>query len=172
MDPQPIEIATPRGRFAARASGAPDAPLVLCMHGFPDDASTFDALLGRLAAAGFRAVAPFCRGYAPSPLSNPDGSPFGKDLLDVLAADTLAIADALSPDRPVHLIGHDNGAFTVYHALRLAPVGRWGRAVTMTAAHPAVVFKNSARSLRQLWRLRYAFLFQVPRVSEVVGPPP
>ena len=39
-------------------------PLVPCMHGFPDNAYSFRHLLPALAQAGFRAVAPFMRGYA------------------------------------------------------------------------------------------------------------
>jgi pimeloyl-ACP methyl ester carboxylesterase len=47
-------------------------PLVLCLHGFPDCAYTYRYLLPVVAAAGFRGVAPFMRGYAPT--SNaPDG---------------------------------------------------------------------------------------------------
>src|ERR1700733_10612972 len=41
-------------------------PLALCLHGFPDSAYTWRYLLPELAAAGFHAVAPFMRGYAPS----------------------------------------------------------------------------------------------------------
>ena len=41
-------------------------PLVPCMHGFPDNAYSFRHLLPALAQAGFRAVAPFMRGYAPT----------------------------------------------------------------------------------------------------------
>ena len=44
-------------RFAYFEVG--DGPLVLCLHGFPDTAHSFDLLLPKLAAAGFRAVAPF-----------------------------------------------------------------------------------------------------------------
>ncbi len=164
MAVQQIEIDTPRGRFAARTTGEPNTPLVLCIHGFPDNANTFDDLLEKLAARNFRVVAPFCRGYAPSPLTNPDGSPFGKDFFDVLSRDCLAIADALAPGAEFHVVGHDNGAFTVYHLLRLAPE-RIMRAVTMTAGHPAV-FANTARSPRQLWRSRYAVFFQIPGISE------
>ena len=41
-------------------------PLALCLHGFPDTAWTYRFLLPALAGAGFRAVAPFMRGYAPT----------------------------------------------------------------------------------------------------------
>lgn len=160
-----IDISTPRGQFGARTAGERGNPLVLLLHGFPDNATTFDDLLDRLAARGMWAVAPYCRGYAPSPLLNPDGSKFGKDLLNVLAQDALAIADALAPDQPLRIVGHDNGAFTVYHALTLAPE-RFVRAVTLTAGNPNAVFKNTMRSPRQMWKTRYAFFFLIPGFSD------
>ena len=43
-----------------------EGPLALCLHGFPDHAYSFRHLLPDLADAGFRAVAPFMRGYAPT----------------------------------------------------------------------------------------------------------
>ena len=165
MSVDSIKIETLRGQFGARVAGEPDAPLVLCLHGFPDDASTFDGLLDRFAHLGFRAVAPYCRGYAPSPLRNPDGSRFGPDLFDVLARDALAIADSLSPSAAVRLVGHDNGSFTIYHLLRLASK-RVSRAVTLAAGHPAVVYANTVRTPAQIWRSRYVFLFQVPGISD------
>jgi pimeloyl-ACP methyl ester carboxylesterase len=45
---------------------AGSGPLALCLHGFPDSAHTWRHLLPALARAGFRAVAPFMRGYAPT----------------------------------------------------------------------------------------------------------
>ena len=45
-------------------------PLALCLHGYPDTAYTWRHLLPELAAAGFRAVAPFNRGYAPTSLGS------------------------------------------------------------------------------------------------------
>ncbi len=165
MTVEQIEVDTSRGRFVVRVVGDAKNPLVICLHGFPDNASTFDGLLEQLSANGFCAVAPFCRGYAPSPLLNPDGSSFGKDLFEVLGKDVLAIADAIAPGAKVRLVGHDNGAFSVYNILNLAPE-RFERAVTMTAGHPAAVFKNTTRSLAQIWRSRYAFFFQVPGVSD------
>jgi pimeloyl-ACP methyl ester carboxylesterase len=50
--------------FGLLEAGA--GPLALCLHGFPDSASTWRHLLPVLAEAGFHAVAPFMRGYAPT----------------------------------------------------------------------------------------------------------
>ena len=43
-------------------------PLALCLHGFPDSPWTYRHLLPELARAGWRAVAPFNRGFAPTEL--------------------------------------------------------------------------------------------------------
>ena len=62
---EPVAIDIPRGPFGARALGSADAPLVVCLHGFPDDAGTFDDLLPRLATAGFRPSRPICADTPP-----------------------------------------------------------------------------------------------------------
>ena len=41
-------------------------PLVILLHGFPDNAHTWDQQITALADAGFRAVAPYLRGYYPT----------------------------------------------------------------------------------------------------------
>ena len=124
----------------------------MCLHGFPDDASTFDGLAVSLAEAGYRVAAVNLRGYAPSPL---DGSLALDDLVD----DLLAVVDAVSPDAPVALIGHDYGAQLAYPAMARAP-HRFTAAVLLAGAHPAVVQRNARRSLRQLWMSRYIVFFQ------------
>jgi len=40
-------------------------PLVLLLHGFPDTARSWSHQMPALAAAGYRAVAPYLRGYPP-----------------------------------------------------------------------------------------------------------
>src|ERR1700740_2474303 len=45
-----------------------DGPLALCIHGFPDSPFSYRYLLPALADAGYRAVAPFNRGFAPTEL--------------------------------------------------------------------------------------------------------
>ena len=54
-------IETRRGRFGALATGPDDGPLVVCLHGFPDDATTFRRLQADLADAGLRSLAVFLR---------------------------------------------------------------------------------------------------------------
>jgi len=147
-------IATTRiGGFTALAAGAADAPLVLVLHGFPDVPHTFAPLIEALARAGHRVVAPWLRGYAPSPTSGPYDA-------DTLAADVLAWADALSPDRPVALVGHDWGAVITYVASARAPE-RVRAAVAMSVPHPAA-FIRALATPAQLARSWYMLAFQLP----------
>lgn len=151
-------IDTPRGRFAVRTQGSQGAPIVILLHGFPDDASTFDELAGVLAAQGYRAVAPYLRGYHPSPLD-------GDLTLDSLVADLIALADAVSPGKPVFFVGHDYGAQIGYVALTRAPE-RFAAAVTLAGAHPATINRNMRRLPRQWWMSRYIIFFQFGRVAD------
>ena len=79
--------------FACLTDGPADGPLALCLHGFPDTAHTWRYLLPELAAAGFRAVAPFLRGYAPSPVPAD-----GHYQIGALVRDANALHDALGGD--------------------------------------------------------------------------
>jgi pimeloyl-ACP methyl ester carboxylesterase len=150
-------VQTPRGRFGTRLHGE-QGKLVVCVHGFPDDATTYDHLADALVAAGYRVAAVNLRGYFPSPLH---GSLEPGDLVK----DLLAVVDALSPNAPVALIGHDYGAQLAYRALARAPQ-RFGRAILMSGAHPAFVKRNARRSLRQVWMSRYIIFFQLGRYAD------
>jgi len=81
---------------------AGSGPLVLCLHGFPDHARSFRFQLPAFAKAGFRAVAPFMRGYAPS-----DVPPSGPFQIAELARDAAALVEALSPKEAAFVVGHD-----------------------------------------------------------------
>ncbi len=129
-------------RFALREAG--DGPLALCLHGFPDTAHTWDDLLPRLAAAGYRAVAPFLRGYAPSDLA-----PDGDYRVQALAADALGLAAALD-DGPFVLVTHDWGAVAGYYVAHTAPE-RVAAFVAAAIPHPRAL----ATDARTLWRFRY-----------------
>ena len=148
------------GGFTALAAGPADAPLALVLHGFPDAPPTFAPLLGALADRGYRVVAPWLRGYAPSPLAGPYD-------VDRLADDVLAWADRLSPTQPVALVGHDWGAAVTYVACARAPA-RFAAAVTLAVPHPAVFVRSLARR-RQLARSWYMLAFQLPGVERLAA---
>ncbi|MEZ4451602.1 MAG: alpha/beta fold hydrolase [Nannocystaceae bacterium] len=146
----------PRLRCLAAGSGP---RLVLVLHGFPDVASSFAPILRRLAAAGYRAVAPGLRGYAPS-----EPAADGCYCVRALAEDVLACADALG--RPaLAIVGHDWGAITAYAAANLAP-SRVTSLVTLAVPPLAAFVRGLARDPWQLARSRYIGLFQLPGIAE------
>ena len=155
-------LALPRGDFRCLTAGADHAPLVLCLHGFPDIAPTFVSLLEALASRGYFAVAPWMRGYAPSTLDGPFHA-------QALGADAIAMADALSPGRAAALVGHDWGAVATYMALA-GERRRFACAVTMAVPHPFALGANLAKEPAQLRRSWYMGFFQLPVVPERLVP--
>src|SRR5258708_33716536 len=74
--PEPCWIDVPGagGDLKALIWGPPDAPIALCLHGFPDTAYGWRKVAPLLAESGWRVGAPFLRGYAPSAI--PDDGRF------------------------------------------------------------------------------------------------
>jgi pimeloyl-ACP methyl ester carboxylesterase len=141
---------------------AGQGPLVLCLHGFPDDAHTYDDLLPALAAGGFRAVAPFMRGYAPT-----SPAPDGRYQAVLLAQDAVALLTALG-DGHGYVVGHDWGATAAYGAAALAPE-RVRRLVTLGAAHPAATRGPLATSYERHKGIWHAYFFQMPFAEQIVA---
>jgi pimeloyl-ACP methyl ester carboxylesterase len=134
---------------------AGSGPLALCLHGFPDVAYTWRHLLPALAGAGFHAVAPFMRGYAPTAVPA-DGAYH----LGALVADAVALHEVLGGDANAVLIGHDWGAEAAYGAAAFAP-DRWRRLVTL-AVPPAALDEVLFSDYEQLKRSFYLFMFRDP----------
>src|ERR1700728_4593838 len=88
-------------QFSYFESGPPDGPLALCLHGFPDSAHTWRFLLPELAAAGFHAVAPFLRGYAPTAIPSD-----GRYQIGALARAANALHQALGGTEDAGLLRH------------------------------------------------------------------
>ena len=129
-------------RFAYLEQGA--GPLVLLVHGFPDTAHTWDATMTALAAAGYRAVAPFTRGYAPTEIPAD-----GDYRSETLARDVVALIDALGETHAV-VVGHDWGAIAAYGATALAPE-KVKLLITLAIPHPA----SLRPSLGLAWAARH-----------------
>jgi pimeloyl-ACP methyl ester carboxylesterase len=139
-------------------------PLALCLHGFPDSAHTWRHLLPALAEAGFHAVAPFMRGYAPTAV--PDDACYS---IGALVADAVALHQALDGDGQAVLIGHDWGAEAANGAAALAP-DRWRRVVTL-GVPPLALDPVLYGDYQQLKRFFYLFWFRdsLAQAAEVVA---
>jgi len=132
-------------RFGYLESG--QGPLVLLVHGFPDTAYSWDATRSALAAAGFRTVAPFTRGYAPTEVPSQEAYDS-----DTLGRDLVALVQALGGGEPAVIVGHDWGASAAYSAAALAP-DSLRLLVTIAIPHPASVTPTPS----VLWAVRHFF---------------
>lgn len=142
---------------------AGSGPLALCLHGFPDTAHSWRHLLPALAGAGYRAVAPFQRGYAPTSVPTD-----GRYQTGVLAVDANALHEALGGDGDAVIIGHDWGAPATYGAAVLEPQ-RWRRVVGMAVPPGGAVGMSFLTNPTQLKRSWYMFLFQWALAEMVVS---
>lgn len=134
-------------------------PMVILLHGFPDNARTWSHQMPALAAAGYRVVAPYLRGYSPSEVP-----PAGFYDKATLTEDIAALIQTLSPGEPVHLVGHDWGAIISYAVLAAFPE-LVRRAVVMAVPHPAEV----ARSIldpKHIHRSFHWWFFQLADLPE------
>ena len=147
-------------RFPTLEAG--DGPLVLCLHGFPDHPRSFRHQLPALAAAGFRAVAPFMRGYAATDIPED-----GRFQSVVLAQDAIAMIEALGYQDAV-VFGHDWGALAGYGAAILAP-NRVSRLVTAAVPHGPNLLTAFMTSYDQQRRSWYMFFFQTAFADAAVA---
>ncbi|MEU8861055.1 SDR family oxidoreductase [Streptomyces umbrinus] len=86
--------------------GDPAQPTVVLVHGYPDSKEVWSEVAARL-AGHFHVVLYDVRGHGRSSAPRPLRGGF---TLEKLTDDFLAVAAAVSPDRPVHLVGHDWGS--------------------------------------------------------------
>lgn len=138
-----------------------EGPLVLCLHGFPDNACTWLPMLDVLAAAGYHAVAPFMRGYYPSALAED-----GDYAVTTLAQDVLGLIDRFArPDvsarKQAVVIGHDWGGLAAITAANMAPE-KISKLVVSGIPH----LHKAPFTLAQLFRSWYVLLFQLPGLPE------
>ncbi|MFE3513967.1 SDR family oxidoreductase [Streptomyces sp. NPDC059166] len=86
--------------------GDPDRPTIVLVHGYPDSKEVWSEVAGRL-RDDWHVVLYDVRGHGGSTAPRPLRGGF---TLEKLTDDFLAVAHAVSPDRPVHVVGHDWGS--------------------------------------------------------------
>lgn len=155
------------GRGRVRANGltfeyleAGTGPLALCLHGFPDSPFTYRHLLKDLADAGYHAVAPFIRGYAPTEL------PALRTVVhtSVMVADQIALAEALGGGSDTLLVAHDWNAVAAWGSLHHAP-DQFGRGVIINIP-PFELFAQNVGSYEQIKKSFYFWYFQNQSIIE------
>ncbi|MFF8591657.1 SDR family oxidoreductase [Streptomyces sp. NPDC015220] len=156
--------------------GDPSRPTVVLVHGYPDSKEVWSEVAERLAGR-FHVVLYDVRGHGRSTAPRPLRGGF---TLEKLTDDFLAVADAVSPDRPVHLVGHDWGSvqswefvtvdrakgriasFTSMSGPSLDHFGHWiaGRVKRPTPRRVGQVLGQGAKS----W---YVYLLHTPVLPEL-----
>ncbi|THA25524.1 SDR family oxidoreductase [Streptomyces sp. RKND-216] len=162
--------------LAVAELGDPERPTILLVHGYPDSKEVWADVAPRLAER-YHVVLYDVRGHgrssAPKPLR-------GGFTLEKLTDDFLAVAEAVSPDRPVHLVGHDWGSvqswefvtvsrtrgrvasFTSMSGPSLDHFGHW---IRQRVAHPTP--RRVGQLLGQGAKSWYVYLLHTPVLPEL-----
>ena len=144
--------------FDVLDQGPLDGPIVLLLHGFPERASSWSAVMAILNEHGYRTVAPDQRGYSPRarPTRRRDYR------VGALVSDVAALMEVIG--RPVHLVGHDWGANIAW-----VTAGRHPRLVASLTAfsvpHPGA-FMTGLLTSKQILHSWYFAFFQLPILPE------
>ena len=93
--------------IAYKDGGPPDGPVVLLLHGWPDDATTWDDVAPALHDAGLRTLAPMLRGFGGTRFRDAQAARTGNSA--VLAMDAIELLDGLGVMR-FAVAGHDWGS--------------------------------------------------------------
>jgi pimeloyl-ACP methyl ester carboxylesterase len=157
-------------RIAVFESGNPEGPVLVAVHGYPDNHTVWDGIAVELGDR-YRVITYDVRGAGAS------GKPVAKAAykIDRLVEDFAAVIDDVSPTSPVHLLAHDWGSiqswgpvtdprfadriasYTSISGPHLDYIGAWMR----DRSHPGA-------SLRQALSSWYVAVFQIPWLPERV----
>jgi len=135
-------------------AGPPDGRAVILLHGWPYDIHSFAGAAPLLAAAGYRVVVPYLRGYGTTRFLSEATPRNGQQ--SVLAADVIALMDALGIGKAI-LAGFDWGARTANVVAALWP----GRCKAMVSVSGYLIASQEANKapLPPLAELAWWYLF-------------
>lgn len=162
-------------QLAVYSWGDVKSPVLVLAHGFPDRALFWEKVADAL-KADFHVVAYDMRGCADSTHI----SGWRHYRFEPLLQDLYAVIDAVSPDRKVHLVGHDWGGIYGWNAIS-EPEGekRIASFTTMSPSLEQVGFflqrrllkptpKNLVQAVGQLFRNSLMMFFTLPVLPELV----
>jgi pimeloyl-ACP methyl ester carboxylesterase len=141
----------------------PENPLVVCLHGFPDNAGSFRFQVEDFVNSGYRVLCPTLRGYEAS--SVPENNDMG---IESIAADIIGFLDLVG-EHKVHLVGHDWGAVIAYY-LGAHSAERFKSITTIAIANPARFAEKALTKVpSQLLKSWYMGFNQIPWISDHVA---
>jgi pimeloyl-ACP methyl ester carboxylesterase len=159
----PIQfVDTPLLRIAYRTGGDKHAPPLLLLHGWPDDASTFDGVALALQQAGWRTFAPWLRGCGETRFRSASTPRSGE--IAALAQDVLDFAAALQLPR-FAVVGHDWGARAAYLLAAVEPERISACAALSVPFEPGVPATPALRQAQAFW---YQWFLATERGAEVL----
>jgi pimeloyl-ACP methyl ester carboxylesterase len=160
--------------IAVYESGPVSRPTVIFVHGYPDSHLVWDRVIGEL-VNDFHCVAYDVRGAGASDApTSVDGY-----RLEQLATDLANVVDAVSPNAPVHVVGHDWGSIQTWESVTTDRLR--GRIASFTSIsgpcldHMGHVLRDRLRTrtreslgqlLSQVARSWYIWLFELPMLGE------
>lgn len=158
-------------KIAVHESGNTDGPTIVAVHGFPDSHHVWDGVAAELGDR-FRVVSYDVRGAGDS------GKPRGRRSYrqELLTADLMAVLDAVSPDEPVHLLGHDWGSMQSWDAVSDEALASRFASFTSISG-PSLPYASRwlrgrghrGASARQILTSVYMLVFQVPALPELAA---
>ena len=152
-------------RIAVYDYGNPDAPTLICIHGYPDNATLWEPVAERL-TADFHVIAYDVRGAGAS--DHPSHT--SAYALDRLEEDFRAVLDHAAPTHPVHVLAHDWGSIQSWHFVT-APEPRIASFVSISGPsldHAGYFLRQRNRAVvRQLLHSWYIFYFHLPWLPEL-----
>jgi pimeloyl-ACP methyl ester carboxylesterase len=141
--------------------GPDDGPLVVLLHGFPQNARTWRHVAPALAEHGYRVAAPDLRGYRAS--DRPKG--IGAYALSRLVDDVAGLVHALGRPK-AHVVGHDWGGTLAFATASRRPEVV-DRLMVIDGAHPEL-YRTGMWHGSQLFRSWYVLFFQLPLLPELL----
>lgn len=142
------------------AAGPEGAPLMICLHGFPEYWAAWREVAKKL-AGDFRIVLPDQRGF------NLSSKPAGVEAYRAknMVRDLHGLAEHLSPGRPFVLAGHDWGASIAY-AFAFAHPDRLTHLVIANGAHPVCFQRAIIEDEVQRRASQYFHVLRAPGAAE------
>ena len=172
-----LNVRGPDGDLAVATWGDPTLPVIVFVHGYPDNQTKWDDVARNLCQQ-YHVVTYDVRGCGRSFTPAATRASY---TLERLCADFTAVINAVSPNRPVHMVAHDCGSiqaweFATEPALKgriasytsvsgpcLDHVGHWMRD-RLKRPTPTNLFQF----FKQLFKSWYIYLFHLPWVPEAL----